>query len=368
MGIGTVHLVYPHGDRSSTPDAIGRELAARLGERYEVHLHDWCGRERIEPSPDAVLIGHSHPLPGTTMRRSLGPGWGRTILLQPFTPWPSEAGHLADLLGRVDLFLAMTGQPWMAELPTTAFAPFAPRIRPLDVAVDPASFPTVVDEVRPAGQRSVLYVGHDLDTKNLPYLAEIAARLPGVRVAWAGRGRHDHPPVERLGPIDFSTEAGRAVVREFDLLLTVSRAEANATTVVEAMAWGLVPLCTRETGYGADDGVVEVPQGDPGAAAAIVRAWIDAPEPQLEERRCQNRARLEDRFTWSRVAAQVVEAIEDPLDGTPGVDLGRRWALRTQAAWWRNLHHRSHWIGMRSALRAGASSPVRRGAGSVPVG
>lgn len=366
MGIRQVHLVYPHGDRSSTPDAIGRELAARLGERYEVELHDWCGRERIEPASDAVLIGHSQPLPGTTFRRSLGPGWGRTILLQPFTPWASEAGHLADLLRRVDLFLAITGRPWMDAIDDTPFGPLAPRIRPLDLAVDPRSFPPLVHQVRPPGQRSVLYVGHDLDTKNLPYLAAIAAELPEVRVAWAGSGRRAHPPLEHLGPVDFSTAAGRALVSEFDLLLTVSRAEANATTVIEAMAWGLVPLCTRETGYEAGDGVVEVPQGDARAAAAVVRAWLDAPVEQLEERRRQNRSRLRDRFTWARFADDVIAAIEDPLDRTPTVELSRGWQVRTQAAWWRKIHHRSHWIGMRAALGNCARPPALHRVGAEP--
>src|SRR6185503_18178356 len=85
LTVGRVHLVYPHGDRISCPDAIGRHTAAGLrASGYQVVAHDWDETGVIRPDPGDVLIGHPHPAPWTIFRRSAQrPGWRRVLLLSP---------------------------------------------------------------------------------------------------------------------------------------------------------------------------------------------------------------------------------------------------------------------------------------------
>ncbi len=99
----------------------------------------------------------------------------------------------------------------------------------LDLAVDGADFQPLARFFDPPGRRRFLYIGHDGWYKNLVYLAAIARALPAGTVAWAGRGKRRWPGLGELGCHDFSTTAGRAVLADFDFLITVGRADANPT-------------------------------------------------------------------------------------------------------------------------------------------
>lgn len=312
--IRRVHLVYPHGPAISCPETIGRHLAERLRERYEVVLHDWDEPYAIEPEAGDALVGHPHPIPWTVFRRSARRrGWARVVLLFPFhhADDAEQVAFVDPVLRRADVALAISGRHWFDTLPSSAVARWAPKLEQVDIAVDRAEFPPVKETFGAAGERRLLYIGHSHWTKNTGYLSHIAAELRDVEFGWIGGG----PPIGGLvayGPRDLSDPSALEIVARHDILVTVSRADANPCTVVEAMAWGLIPGCSPQSGYVEDDGVVHVPLDDAPAAAAVLREWLEAPTARLEDRRRANWRRLDEHFTWDRFAQQVVDALESP--------------------------------------------------------
>ena len=56
--IKRVHLVYPVGNKISTPDAIGRNLKLSLENFYEVITYNYDEYRTTNPSKADVLIGH----------------------------------------------------------------------------------------------------------------------------------------------------------------------------------------------------------------------------------------------------------------------------------------------------------------------
>ncbi len=87
--IQRVHLVYPVGNRISTPDAIGRNLKLSLEKFYEVKTYNYDQLKTIHPGNTDVLIGHWHPNPFTVFRMSAKKkGWKRILVLAPFCPDP----------------------------------------------------------------------------------------------------------------------------------------------------------------------------------------------------------------------------------------------------------------------------------------
>ena len=56
--IKRVHLIYPVGNKISTPDAIGRNLKLSLENVYEVITYNYDEYRTINPSKADVLIGH----------------------------------------------------------------------------------------------------------------------------------------------------------------------------------------------------------------------------------------------------------------------------------------------------------------------
>ena len=308
-----VHLVYPHdNNRISTPDAIGCQLGRRLQARYEVVYHDYTEPGVIVPAPGDVLLGHPHPDPRSIFRRSLKQdGWHRRLMMAPFEHRDFRRISFEDrLIERCDLVLAITGSYWFQTVADSLCSHWRPKMIHLDLAVERGDFPFLKTSFGAPGKRRVVYIGHTAGYKNTPFLSEIAARLPDVDFAWIGTGTRPIPGLANLGFVDFSSQAGKDVIAQFDFLLSVGDADANPTTILEAMSWGLIPVCTPTSGYEGVPGIPNVPLGDAEAAAAVMSRLLLANESDLLAMQSTNRKLLEDHFTWDRFAAQVIDAIE----------------------------------------------------------
>ena len=353
----TVHLVYPHGPRISAPDSIGRHLAEALGARYDVRLYDWDDTRLIRPGADDVLIGHPHPAPWTTFRRSSRVrGWRRVIGMSPYNHGDVfQVAFIDQVIRRCDLYLAITGSYWFDSVAASRFAHWLPKLVQLDLAVDRTEFPVVKETFNEPGRRRIVYIGHSWWTKNAGYLTEIAAMLPDVELAWIGEGPVPIDGLRALGPLDFADAEARAAVAKFDLMLTVGSADSNPATVLEAMAWGLIPVCTPQSGYVGLESVPNVPLGDAPAAAARLRSLLTADVAQLRAWQADNWRLLDERFNWSRFSTRVIEAIEsDRRPNVSPVPLRRTLELRLATL-------RSPFAPFRrSALRLGAKALTAR--------
>jgi glycosyltransferase involved in cell wall biosynthesis len=334
-GATRIHLVYPHGPRVSAPDSIGRHLGQHLEARYDVVLHDWHERGVIKPGPGDVLLGHPHPAPGTIFRLSARErGWSRVLMMAPYNHDLRQVAFLDSVIRDCDLFLAITGPYWFASTVSSPCSHWRPKMIHLDLAVDRSEFPVLSREFRPVGERSFVYIGSKVWFKNTPYLTALARRMPGVRFAWIGAGEREIDGLEPLGPADFATAEGLAIVAQFDFLVTVGKADANPTTILEAMAWGLLPVCSPQSGYARIPSITNLPLDDPDEAAAVLARLNTLSEDRLLAIQAQNWRLLDTHYNWGRFADQVIEAIES--DASPALDPeshGRRIMFVWNAQW-----------------------------------
>lgn len=308
--IRTVHLVYPCSDSVATPYAIGRHLGNRLRSRYEVINYEWNDRGRIRPKPGEVLVGHACPERGTVFRRSCAdPRWERVILLEPYCHGDDQDAFVESFIRHCDLFLAITGVYWFCDIANGRFAHWLPKMRHVDLAIDRGEFPPLKTAFAPPGQRRFVYIGRDARYKNLGYLAAVARRLPAGQVSWSGHNT-GYPELSSLGWVDFGSDEGKRTVSGFDFMITVGDADGNPTTILEAMAWGLIPVCTPQSGYVGFRGIPNVPLNDVEVACGVIRDLQEASEDTLLAMQHENWRLLDERFNWDRFAAQVVEAIE----------------------------------------------------------
>ncbi len=315
-----VHLIYPHGNSIATPDAIGRNLGSYLARHHDVVLHDWNSTERIRPRRGDVLIGHPHPLPGTILRRSWDSAlWSRRLLLCPYIPDLFLAAFTEPYMATCDAYLAITGKPWFDAVPFGPTAHWKPRMLHLDLAIDRQDFPAVKQHFNPPGQRRFLYIGHNAWYKSTRYLSEIAASGGGAeKFGWIGgdSGTDSLSGIAHLDPLgrlDTSTESTRSIIASYDFLLTVGAGDANPTTILEAMAWGLVPVCTTTSGYSEEPGIVNVPLFDVAAACDVLKGLDELPEHELRAMAQLNSERLDNYYCWDRFGAQVEQAVSGDL-------------------------------------------------------
>jgi glycosyltransferase involved in cell wall biosynthesis len=277
----TIHLVYPHKNIISAPNAIGYRLSLALASVAQIVTHEWDFIGKIDPEPGDILIGHPHPFPFTIFRRSLiDSRWSKVIILQPFNLDVKQVGYIDDIIDQCDLFLAITGKYWFDRIERSSLSRWRAKMIHVDLAVDRGSFPKVKNRFNAKGQRKFIYIGNDNPVKNVAFLSVIAQALPEYSFAWAGTGR-ERIGLNWLGYLDFSTEVGRNLISEYDFMITVGTADANPTTILEAMSWGLVPVCTPTSGYENIPGIVNVPTNDLEGTLSVLRQLQASPEEEL---------------------------------------------------------------------------------------
>ena len=344
----TIHLVYPHGLQISTPYAIGRNLGRRLEQHYQVIYYNLESPVTIQPGPDDILVGHAMPSPFTCFRRNLKqPGWQRVILITPYSHGdPRYNAFIDPFLHDCDLYLAITGNYWFRSVQDSIYAHWLPKMVHLDLAIDRQDFPAIKERFNPPGQRSFVYIGVNKPYKNLGYLNQIAMRLPLIRFHWIGAGQA-FSNLKPLGVRDFARLEARKQIQGYDFLITVGNSDPNPTTILEAMSWGLIPVCSEQSGYTGYPGIINLPLDNLGEAVKIVRSLQDNPESQLLEKQFANWQALDKHFHWDRFADQVIEAIES--DASPKIKpipvrrkLYLRWLdLISPYATWRRPRHLS---------------------------
>jgi glycosyltransferase involved in cell wall biosynthesis len=177
-------------------------------------------------------------------------------------------------------------------------------------------------------------------------LSLFAKLVPGIKIGWIGAGR----PIRGLkseGYQNFITTAGKAIINQYDFLLTVSRADANPATILEAMAWGLIPVCTLQSGYHGFEGIINIPLDNPTGVKEVMDHLQNMPAKDLKKMQIENWKILDEHFSWDRFGNQVIQAIES--DESPPIlpisaarRLKLRWlSLLAPYATWRRVRHLS---------------------------
>lgn len=310
----TVHLVYPHGTRISTPDSIGRNLANYLSKKYVVKFYDWMSWEKIIPSVGDILIGHANPNPYTVFRRSMKDvRWLKVILLQPFSTYRPHVAYLEHIFPYIDGFAAITGGYWVNEQKKGIYKSLEKYFYPIDLAVDLSDFPKVKNNFNERGKRRFLYIGNSDPCKNLSLFKSIAEKVGSENFGTVGAQVEG---ISYHGVMDFSDVNARGVISQYDFLLVTSFADANPTVVLEAMAWGLLPICTETCGYTSEDGVYIIRAEEYGQIIKDIIKFVDVNESFLLEWQRKNYELLKAKFSWVRFCEDVMAVINMPKQPT----------------------------------------------------
>lgn len=325
MGRDNLHFIYavePPGvpRQRSTPFAITHELVKRLRNHYEVKVYDWAGRGQIQPGPRDILIGHPHPEPGRIFERSFRvPGWKKRIVFCPFHHGTmlDQMKYMDDLVSAADHFLAICGPYWTDTIENTITSHWAYKIKQLDLAVNRDHFPFVKNDFNPPGARRFLYIGHTEAYKGTDYLSQIADAFPDLTIGWIGSGQMQSDRILAHGRMDFAKAESLDLVRSYDFLLTCGRSDANPTTILEAAAWGLIPVCTPQSGYSRTSWITNIPLDDLPRAGATLRELNQKVDSTLKEWQSSAQRDLASHYSWDRFADEVIACLEAPIPTPP---------------------------------------------------
>ena len=327
----TIHLVYPNDRtrRQSAPWSIGYNLATGLRKRgHQVQTYDWDEQLCIFPdSPDDILIGHPHPEPGKCFRTSMVAPWKKVISI---APWNGSDEYRRDqeyVWKVVDHHFSICGEGWVNNdghhLRSLKCGDKQITIKPLitrlDMAIDPQYFPTLKQSYNPPGERRFLYIGCTVPIKGTDYLGELAHCVDKGVFGHIGHGkitdtvpnilRDTNSPISH-GYLDLQSDEAKFILAQYDFLIMPGIHDANPTTVLEAMSWGLIPILSDGCGYTEKDYFGYRLSRTCADDAELIESLQRADETTLRDLARRNAELVRSRYTWQRFVNSVALVLE----------------------------------------------------------
>jgi glycosyltransferase involved in cell wall biosynthesis len=318
----TIHFIYPHKESTTTPHSIGYEVSNRLRKKYNVKNYNYDSIKRIKPAKGDILIGHPHPSPYTVFQLSMrDKNWAKVIGLVPLNLDPLQFAYLGNIISCCHILIAITGEFWYNRIEDSIIRSWLAKIKRIDLAVACEAFPIIKNKFNEKGNRKLLYIGNTMPWKNTQYLSTIAQLMPEIDFGWVGSGNEIFN-VKRIGKLNYREKASIEIILQYDFLISVSTFDANPTTILEAMCWGLIPVCTPESGYLDKEGIINIPLKKTEEAMEILKKLQFLDESELHEIRKNNRKQVEGYFNWDRFTADIESHIEsvDAYSNIPQID------------------------------------------------
>jgi len=297
---------------ATAPLSITHHVLRALRGLDEVRFYDWKERVVIRNQPDDVLIGHPFPddLSRAFNRACLKGHFAARVAMNPLQyGLPEYVQALAPALDACDHILGITGPYWFDTWSQGPFARLTPKITRLDMAIDISRFPRVKRSFNPAGRRKFLFIGNGGPQKGTHLLSHLFGLARGKHeCVWIGADRN-FPNLERRPFQVLERAAVERLAAECDVFLTMGVADANPTTILEAMAWGFPVACTPQSGYYRMSEIRELSTSDMALNLAVLDYFQSADETELLQLADRARSLVERHYTFERFTQTVVDTL-----------------------------------------------------------
>ncbi len=246
-------------------------------------------------------MGHPHTNPLTVFRRSLSnKNWSKKIIIQPFNGDLRQMSHLYDLVAQCDYFIAICGTYWMKYINSSILKIWKKKIVQIDLGLHRSKYPFIKKKFNKVGERKFLYIGNDYSynnfAKNLDYLNLIATKNEIKNFATIGNKKVGN--LKHYGWLDFSKKKSLKIISEYDFLIHTSNFDANPSTVLEAMSWGLIPILTKQCGYEDLNKKCYIPLDDLSKMIKKYNFFQNISENDLKKIQFENIILLKKKYNW----------------------------------------------------------------------
>jgi len=147
--------------------------------------------------------------------------------------------------------ILICGPIWTDTWEQSPLKPYIKKLLRVDMAIDSNDYPIVKKHFNQKGKRKFLYIGHTEYYKNTAQLEAIAKAIPGFEGGHIGRGEINGWKKISDGA-DLTPKFMGEIAKDYDIFLNTSKADAQATTILENMCFGFLVACTPESGYSYD--------------------------------------------------------------------------------------------------------------------
>ncbi|MBI2355168.1 MAG: hypothetical protein HYV06_09090 [Deltaproteobacteria bacterium] len=320
MALFRKRVDHPSWERYAWPDpvraplSITYQIARHFSSRYRIRLYDLRERTTIEPDKGDILLGHMWPDPQSVMWRSLGAkNFSKRYVIAPYNHEPRQVLWFRQAVEQCDKYFAICGKYWIDTFDRSPFRDFAHKIVHLNMALDARDYPFVKRGFNPPGRRRFFYIGRYGrygDEKGIGLLERLAGEIPGFAGGYICEGGEIRGWERISAPTRLTPEFIARIAEDYDCFINMSRADAQATTVLEAMSWGFPVACTRESGY-ADGDLFFLDLEDERGNMETIRKIQGLSERELTEISISNRRAVETRYSWESFLSTLEKNIAE---------------------------------------------------------
>ena len=300
----TAHLIYPFDlKKNINPWSIGNNISIALKDKYKIKNYYWTSIEKIYPKKGDILIGHCHPNPFTVFRRSIkNKNWKKKIIIQPYNEDPKQVSHLYDVIKECDHFLAICGEYWYKRISKSKFRSWKKKITQIDLGLDVKLYPKTKKKFNKINERKFLYVGNDYSynnyAKNLTYLKKISQLIGENK--FASIGNKSIGKIKHYGWLNLQNKKSLNIIKKYDFLIQTSNYDANPSTVLESLSWGLIPVITPQCGYKKEKSIINIPLNKANMACSIINNLQEVSDQKLKKLQSENWKILKKFYSWTK--------------------------------------------------------------------
>ena len=237
--------------------------------------------------------------------------WKKKILIQPYNEDPKQMSHLYDVVKDCDFYLAICGDYWFKRIAKSKFRSWKKKMIQIDLGLDIFKYPKIKKEFNKINERKFLYIGNDYAynnyAKNLPYLKEIS-KLVGEE-KFGTIGNKSVGKIKHYGWLNLQEKESLMIIKNYDFLIQVSKHDANPSTVLECMSWGIIPVITKQCGYKKEKSIFNIPLNDKRGVNKIINKLQKIPSEKLKKFQIENYKILKKSYNWIKFQSIIKKTI-----------------------------------------------------------
>lgn len=260
-----IHLFYTHriapsvnswSGGTTANEQISWNFFRRAKERgIDVRVH-YFGDKHIRPGSTDICICH----PGSALSTLAARGQSKLYMICPWSSWPpnlqSGGQHLwiKPQFNAVKKIFGLGGKIWgeKAAEKDNPYYKWHKKLHLVNMGVNAERFVNWKNNVfNKPGKRGFLFMGSPTWWKGVNELKACFKDKPyDLWMCGEGPKKDIAPNIHYMGLVNNNGETLRKLVtNKIDFYIQMSHFDAQATTILEGVAHGLVPVCTPESGF-----------------------------------------------------------------------------------------------------------------------
>lgn len=218
--------------------------------------------------------------------------------------------HIQKLSKNCDILFTFMGEYWWDKWKESIYSEMQNKMVRLDMAIDIGYFPQVKKNFNKPGERKFLYIGKNDPTKGTSFLSQVAKAYEKEKFGWIGGGSEIEGVTRIDGHRELTREFMEKVALDYDFFVSPSVADANPTTILEAMAWGFPVLSTKQSGYYESPAITNIFLDDVEKTIDVLKRFQSMDEVELKNMTEIGRSLVEEKYNWNSVTKIITDQIE----------------------------------------------------------